>query len=97
MLKGTKSAKELALFAQKHKGTCKNCGKQGTRQTCANPSQAQQENPRPRTTNVAYINTEKTLSDLLTKNVAQKTNDYHPFATQNGMLDCWKRESDKLY
>ncbi len=28
-LKGTQSAKELALFTQKYKGTCKNCDKQG--------------------------------------------------------------------
>jgi hypothetical protein len=28
-LKGTKRTKEIALFTQKYKGICKNCGKQG--------------------------------------------------------------------
>ena len=48
------------------------------------------------TIDVAYVNTEKNPSDLLTKNVAQKTHDNHAFAIQNGMMDCWNRESDKF-
>jgi hypothetical protein len=48
------------------------------------------------TIDVAYVNTDKNPSDLLTKNVAQKTHDNHAFAIQNGMMDCWNRESDKF-
>ena len=45
----------------------------------------------------SYINTEKNPADhVLTKNVMEKIMNKHGYAIQNGMMDCWNKESVKV-
>ena len=41
---------------------------------------------------VQYVNTEKNLSDLLSKNVITRIRDLHASNISNGTLDCWTRD-----
>ena len=43
-----------------------------------------------------YVNTEKNPADVLTKNVTDKIMNMHGYAIQNGMMDCWNKESVKV-
>jgi len=48
------------------------------------------------TIKVDYVNTEKNPADVLTKNVTDKIMNMHGYAIQNGMMDCWNKESVKV-
>ena len=48
------------------------------------------------TIKVDYVNTEKNPADVLTKNVTDKIMNMHAYAIQNGMMDCWNKESVKV-